>query len=269
MIRALWSAATGMQAQQTNMDVIADNLANVNTTGFKHSRTDFQDLLYANLRAAGSETSSAGTQLPVGIQLGHGVKVVSVGKDFTQGSGIASSEDPMNVDMMVQGQGFFQIELPNGETAYTRDGSFKKSSDGNIVTSDGYPLIGAQLGFDPNTTTGIVVQASGSIDLKTSTPPGTSPNVGQIQLARFINPEGLTAIGNNLYKESVASGVPQLGNPNTDGFGTIQQHYLEQSNVNMVTEMVNMITTQRAYETGTKSIQTVDSMLNAVTSMKR
>ncbi|MBF0143680.1 MAG: flagellar basal-body rod protein FlgG [Magnetococcales bacterium] len=268
MIRGLWTAATGMQAQQTHIDVIANNLANVNTTGFKTSRTDFQDLLYANIRAAGSETSQAGTQVPTGIQLGHGVKVVSVAKDFTQGSGIPSSQDPMNVDMMIQGQGFFQIELPSGDIAYTRDGSFKVQ-DGNIVTSDGYPLVGGQIGFDPTTTTGITVEASGSIGLMDSGTPGFTPNVGQLQIARFVNPSGLTAIGNNLFKESQASGTPQLANPNTDGFGAVNQHYLEQSNVSMVTEMVDMITTQRAYEIGSKAIQTADSMLGLVANLKR
>ncbi|MBF0369497.1 MAG: flagellar basal-body rod protein FlgG [Magnetococcales bacterium] len=268
MIRALYTASTGMQAQQLNIDVIADNLANVNTTGFKNARTDFQDLLYANLRSPGAENSSAGTLVPVGTQLGHGVKVASVSKDFTQGSPVATSEDPMNVDMMVQGQGFFQIELPSGETAYTRDGSFK-ILDGNIVTSDGYPLIGGQIGFDPTTTLGISVESSGAIGLEDTSTTGFTSGVGQLQLARFVNPEGLNAIGNNLYKETESSGTPQLGNPEEDGYGSVNQHYLEQSNVSMVSEMVNMITTQRAYEVGAKAIQTADSMLGEVTGLKR
>jgi len=197
MIRALWTAATGMQAQQTSIDVIANNLANVNTTGFKHSRTDFQDLLYANLRPAGSETSQTGTQVPVGIQLGHGVKVTSVSKEFSQGSGVATSTDPFNVDLMINGQGFFQIELPNGDTAYTRDGSFHIDNQGNFVTSDGYPLVGGAVGVDPNLHTGVMIERSGSIGFSTKATPGFQANQGQLELARFVNPAGLTAIGNN------------------------------------------------------------------------
>ena len=269
MIRALWTAATGMQAQQLNMDVISNNLANVNTTGFKQSRTDFQDLLYANLRPAGSETAQTGTQVPAGIQLGHGVKAVAVSKEFMQGSGVATSEAPFNVDMMIQGEGFFQIELPSGEIGYTRDGSFTINNAGNIVTSDGYPLVGGNIGVDPALHLGVSVGAGGAIGFTVSAAPGFQANVAQIQLARFVNPPGLTAIGNNLFVESVASGTPTLSNPDENSMGKIKQHYIEQSNVNMVTEMVDMITTQRAYEIGTKSIQTADSMLGLVAQLKR
>lgn len=269
MIRALWTAATGMQAQQTSIDTIANNLANVNTTGFKQSRTDFQDLLYANLRPAGSDTSQNGTQVPVGIQLGHGVKVVGVSKEFSQGSPVPTSEAPFNVDMMVNGQGFFQVELPDGSTAYTRDGSFQISKDGNIVTSDGYPLVGGQVGVDPTVHTRISIEQSGAIGFATDENPGYLANQGQLQLANFVNPAGLTAIGNNLYVESPSSGTPNVSNPMQNGMGSLKQHFLEQSNVNMVTEMVDMITTQRAYEIGTKSIQTADTMLGLVTQLKR
>ncbi len=269
MIRALWTAATGMHAQQTNIDVIANNLANVNTTGFKQSRTDFQDLLYANMRPAGSETSGAGTQVPGGIQLGHGVKAVAVTKEFTQGSAIPTSTAAFNVDMMINGQGFFQIELPNGDIAYTRDGSFQIDNQGNIVTADGYALVGGQVGADPSAHTGISIEAGGSIGFSTNTNPGFQAGVGQVVLANFVNPGGLTAVGNNLFVESVASGAPILSNPDENGMGSIRHHALEQSNVNMVTEMVDMIATQRAYEIGTKAIQTADNMLGQVAQLKR
>ena len=269
MVRALWTAATGMQAQQLNIDVISNNLANVNTTGFKHSRTDFQDLLYANMRPAGAETAQTGTQVPSGIQLGHGVKAVAVTKEFTQGSGVATSEAPFNVDLMLQGEGFFQIELPSGEVGYTRDGSFTIDKDGNVVTSDGYALKGGNVGVDPSQHLGISIGQSGSIGFTVAAAPGFLPGAGQVEIARFVNPAGLTAIGDNLLVESAVSGAPIVGNPGEEGMATLKQHYLEQSNVNMVTEMVDMIATQRAYEIGTKSIQTADAMLGLVAQLKR
>jgi flagellar basal-body rod protein FlgG len=269
MIRALWTSATGMQAQQTNIDVIANNLANVNTTGFKQSRTSFQDLLYANIRPAGSSTSESGNSVPVGVQLGHGVKVTSVGKEFSQGSAVSTSDAAFNVDLMVQGKGFFQIELPNGDTAYTRDGSFEVNKDGNIVTHDGYALVGGAVGIDTNTHTGISIERTGSIGFSIAEAPSFIADQGQIQLASFVNPAGLTAIGNNLFIESTASGDAQVGNPDEDGMGNLIHHALEQSNVNMVTEMVDMIATQRAYEIGTKAIQTADTMLGQVAGLKR
>jgi flagellar basal-body rod protein FlgG len=269
MIRALWTSATGMQAQQTNIDVIANNLANVNTTGFKQSRTSFQDLLYANIRPAGGATSGAGTDVPVGIQLGHGVKVTSVGKEFSQGSPVTTSEAAFNVDLMVQGKGFFQIELPNGDTAYTRDGSFEVNDEGNIVTHDGYPLVGGAVRVDTSLHTRISIESTGSIGFAVSESPGFLENQGQITLASFVNPAGLTALGNNLFTESLASGAPQVSNPSENGMGSLNHHALEQSNVNMVTEMVDMIATQRAYEIGTKAIQTADTMLGQVAGLKR
>lgn len=269
MIRALWSSATGMQAQQTNIDVIANNLANVNTTGFKQSRTSFQDLLYANIRPAGSSTSDTGTSVPVGIQLGHGVKVTSVGKEFTQGSAVHTSDGAFNVDLMVQGKGFFQITLPNGDTAYTRDGSFEVDNEGNIVTHDGYALVGGAVGIDPSLHTRIAIERTGSIGFAVNESPGFLEDQGQITLASFVNPAGLTSIGNNLFVESVASGVPNVSNPDINGMGSLTHHHLEQSNVNMVTEMVDMIATQRAYEIGTKAIQTADTMLGQVAGLKR
>ncbi|MBF0158845.1 MAG: flagellar basal-body rod protein FlgG [Magnetococcales bacterium] len=269
MIRSLWTSASGMHAQQLSIDVIANNLANVNTTGFKHSRTNFQDLLYQNLREVGSETSQTGTQVPVGVQIGHGVKAAAVGKDFTQGSPVATSQDPLNTDLMVLGQGFFQVRLPNGDTAYTRDGSFKIDKDGNMVTADGYPLIGGEIALNPTTHTGISIGANGSIGLVTNQGGTNITTAGQIELARFVNPAGLVAVGNNLFKESVASGGATTGLPDQDGMGALKQHYLEQSNVSMVTEMVDMITTQRAYEMASKGIRTADDMMGLVASLKR
>ncbi|MBF0152646.1 MAG: flagellar basal-body rod protein FlgG [Magnetococcales bacterium] len=269
MIRALWTSATGMQAQQLNIDVIANNLANVNTTGFKHSRTEFQDLLYQNMRAAGSETSSNGTKLPVGIQLGHGTRASAVSKDFSQGNPVQTSDDPMNVDMMVNGQGFFQVQLPSGDIAYTRDGSFHVDTNGNIVTTDGYNLVGGAIGVNPNIHTGVAIESSGSVGLADNGTPGFTAGVAQIQLARFVNPAGLTAIGNNLYKASEASGSAVLADPGTDGMGSLKQHYKENSNVSMVTEMVDMISSQRAYEINSKGIQTASDMLSLVANLKR
>lgn len=263
MIRSLWTSATGMQAQQMNIDVIANNLTNVNTTGFKRSRTDFQDLLYQTLRAPGTDTSAAGTQVPSGIQLGHGVKPVAVTKMFSQGSYNMTGND---LDMLIAGHGFFQVQLPSGETGYTRDGSFKLNSTGQVVTSDGYAL---QPGFTvPDNTTEITVGQDGSVSV-TIDGETTPTNLGQIQLARFVNPAGLSAEGGNLFKESNASGAPITGNPGEDGMGEITQRFLEMSNVNMVEEMVNMISSQRAYEINSKTIQTADDMLGQVSNLKR
>ncbi|OSM02393.1 putative flagellar basal-body rod protein FlgG [Magnetofaba australis IT-1] len=252
-----------MQAQQRNIDVISNNLANVNTTGFKRSRADFQDLLYQNLRAAGAATSQAGTAVPVGIQLGHGVRNVSVSKLFTQGDYVQTGNE---LDLAIEGQGFFQITLPDGQTAYTRDGTFKLDNTGQMVTSDGYVL---QPGITlPQDAMAVAIEPSGIISVKQ---PGTAAlaQLGQLQVADFINPAGLTAIGRNLYTESEASGAAVAGNPNENGFGAIQQGFLEMSNVNMVEEMVQMIASQRAYELNSKSIQTSDSMLGTIGSLKR
>ncbi|MBF0427258.1 MAG: flagellar basal-body rod protein FlgG [Magnetococcales bacterium] len=269
MIRTLWTSATGMQAQQLNIDAIANNLANVNTTGFKNSRTEFQDLLYENMRAAGSDTSASGTKLPVGIQVGHGVRASAVSKDFAQGNPVQTSDDPMNVDLMISGQGFFQVQLPNGDIAYTRDGSFHIDTNGNIVNTDGYNLVGGAIGINPNIHTGVAIESTGSVGLADNGNPGFTAGVAQIQIARFVNPSGLTAIGGNLFKVSEASGNPVLADPGTDGMGTLKQHYRENSNVNMVTEMVGMISAQRAYEINSKGIQTASDMLSLVANLKR
>ncbi|MGN7613255.1 flagellar basal-body rod protein FlgG [Magnetococcales bacterium HHB-1] len=263
MIRALWTSATGMHAQQTNIDVIANNLANVNTSGFKRSRADFQDLLYQTMRAPGTDTSDSGTQVPVGIQLGHGVRTVSVAKMFSQGDYKQTGNE---LDMAVEGHGFFQVEMPDGSTAYTRDGTFKLDSTGQIVTSDGYKL---EPGIVvPQNAQRVTVGPDGSVNV--TLPSTVDPqNLGTIEVATFVNPAGLNALGRNLFSESAASGAAVVGTPGIDGFGTIQQGYLEMSNVDMVEEMVQMIASQRAYEINSKSIKTADEMLGHAANLRR
>lgn len=249
-----------MGAQQSNLDVISNNLANVNTTGFKKSRTDFQDLMYQTLRQAGAATG-ADTQLPSGIQVGHGVRQVATQKLYGQGNFQSTGND---FDVAIEGDGFFQITMPDGTVAYTRDGAFKKDSQGRMVTSEGYPL---EPGITvPENSTGITISSDGRV---TATIPGGTEDLGQITIARFVNPAGLESIGRNLVKETAASGAAVVGNPGTDGAGTLVQQYLEMSNVQVVEEMVNMIVAQRAYEVNSKAIQTADDMLEKAASLKR
>ncbi len=262
MMRSLWTAASGMIAQQANVDVIANNLANANTTGYKKSRTDFQDLMYQNMRQAGS-TTGPDTQLPTGIQIGHGVRQVATQKIYTEGSFQSTGN---SLDMAIEGDGFFRINMPDGTFAYTRDGSFKQDSQGRIVTSEGYPLEPAIT--IPEGATDVSISADGFVTAKI--PGSTTPqDLGQIQLTRFVNSAGLDSIGRNLLKETAASGGPLEMNPGTDGAGTIQQKYLEMSNVQIVEEMVNMIVAQRAYEINSKAITTSDNMLEQAANLKR
>ncbi|SDE99406.1 flagellar basal-body rod protein FlgG [Sporolituus thermophilus] len=262
MMRALWTAGSGMVAQQANVDVISNNLANVNTTGFKKSRTDFQDLMYQTIRQAGAATG-ADTQLPTGIQIGHGVRQVATQKIYTPGN-FQQTGNPL--DLAIEGDGFFQITLPDGTLAYTRDGAFKKDAQGRIVTSEGYPLE-PQI-IIPENATELSISADGRVTAKI--PNQTDPqDLGQIQIVRFINPAGLDSIGRNLLKETAASGAPVVMNPGTDGAGTLVQQYLEMSNVQVVEEMVNMIVAQRAYEINAKAITTADDMLGQVANLKR
>ncbi len=262
MIRSLWTSATGMQAQAMNLDVISNNLANVSTAGFKKSRAEFQDLLYETMRPAGTP-SSRDTEVPAGIQLGHGTRPSSVLKLFSQGD----LENTKNeLDLAIEGDGFFQIALPNGETAFTRDGGFKLDSNGRIVNADGFSLepeitvptdaISISVGMDGTVS---VLQAGDS----------TPTEVGTIELARFINPSGLISMGKNLYITTEASGDELTGTAGEDGLGTIAQGFLEMSNVSVVDEMVSMITAQRAYEANSKSIQTADEMLAIANNVKR
>jgi len=252
--RALWVAKTGLDAQQTRMAVIANNLANVNTTGFKKGRPIFEDLMYQNIRQVGAQTTQD-TELPTGFQLGSGVKVVATEKLHTQGN-VQQTEN--SLDVAINGRGYFQILMPDGEINYTRDGSFALDSTGQMVTSGGMPL-------DPNITIpeDALSISIGRDGIVTVVQPGSpdAVQVGDIQLADFINPAGLAPVGENLFVESVASGAPVIGTPGEDEFGSVFQGSLETSNVNVVEELVNMIETQRAYEMNSKAISTTDEML--------
>ncbi len=257
MERALWVAKTGLDAQRTRMAVVAHNLANVNTTGFKRGRGVFSDLLYQNVRQPGAQ-SSQNTELPSGLMLGTGVRVVATEKLFAQGN-IIQTEN--SLDVALQGRGFFQVLQPDGTMGYSRDGQFQTSSDGTIVTSNGLTLEPG-LTF-PENTVSITIGSDGVVSALVAG--NTTPtNLGNIQLADFINPAGLQPIGDNLFIETAASGSPQTGNPGTDGLGTLVQGAVESSNVNVVEELVNMIETQRAYEMNSKAISTTDEMLQYV-----
>lgn len=263
MMQSLYTAATGMAAQQLNIDTISNNLANVSTTGFKKQRVDFQDLLYINLKPAGTPTSPE-TNTPAGIQIGEGVKPVSTQRIFTQGA-VQNTNNPL--DLMVAGQeSFFQVTLPNGQTAYTRDGSFTQDANGNIVSANGYFLDPpVQI---PAETSAIQVTATGQI--MATTAGSTQPSqIGQIEFAQFVNPAGLEDIGNNLYQQTAASGEPIVGTPGATGFSNLQQGSLESSNVDVVDEMVNLIVAQRAYELNSKAVSTADTMLSDIDNMKQ
>lgn len=262
MIRSLWTAASGMQAQTLNIDVISNNLANVNTSGFKRSRSDFQDLLYENMRAPGV-SSSSGTTVPTGIQLGHGTRPVATQKIFIQGD---FQHTKNNMDMAIEGDGFFQVLQPNGETAYSRAGSFKMDSEGRIVTSDGFTME-PEITI-PTDSISISIGTDGTVSVLQAGQ-NASTEVGSIQLARFVNPAGLNSIGRNLYLPTSSSGDAATGTPGEDGLGTIAQGYLEMSNVSVVDEMVNMITAQRAYEINSKTIQASDDMLQTANNLRR
>ena len=262
MIRSLWTSATGMQAQELNIDVISNNLANVNTSGFKKSRAEFQDLLYESLRPAGA-ASSADTTIPTGVQLGHGARPSAVQKMFSQGD-FQNTENEL--DWAIEGDGFFQIELPNGETSYSRCGEFKLDADGRIVNADGFLLV-PQLTI-PTDTVSITVGMDGTVSAIQANDP-IPREIGTIQLARFVNPAGLRSLGKNLFVPTEGSGDEIIGTPGQEGFGTIAQGFLERSNVSVVDEMVNMITAQRAYETNSKVIQTADDMLQMANNLKR
>ena len=262
MIRALYTAATGMNAQEINVATISNNIANVNSTGYKKSRAEFQDLLYQNLRLVGT-LSPNGNQIPTGSQLGLGTKLGSVAKIYTQGDFIQTQNQ---LDMAITGKGFFQIALPDGTIAYTRAGSFKMNNTGQVVTADGLPLEPAIT--IPQDALQISVDQSGSVAV--TQPGAVAPTVlGTIQLATFQNRAGLQAIGNNAFKQTDASGAPTVGNPNSDDRGKTQQGFLEMSNVSVVEEMVNLISAQRAYETNSRTVQTSDEMLQTANNMKR
>lgn len=256
MITALRSAATGMHAQQTNVDVISNNLANVNTTGFKSSRVAFNDLVYQNNSVAGAESSTSGTVLPTGSQVGLGVRVNSVYKIHSQGDMMKTSSP---FDIAIQGEGFFKISMPSGETSYTRDGSFQVDANGSFVNSLGYqldPVITV-----PQGATDLTISSTGVVNAKVN---GTSTNLGQISISTFTNPAGLESLGDNLFSETSASGTSTDGNPADSGYGSLLQGFLEGSNVDSITAVTDLITAQRAYELNSKVITTADQMMERV-----
>ncbi|WP_242204348.1 MULTISPECIES: flagellar basal-body rod protein FlgG [unclassified Pseudomonas] len=258
MLPALWVAKTGLSAQDTNLTTISNNLANVSTTGFKRDRAEFQDLLYQIKRQPGAQ-STQDSELPSGLQVGTGVRIVGTQKNFTAGS-LQTTEQPL--DMAIDGRGFFQILQPDGTTSYTRDGTFHLDSNGQIVNASGFALEPAVV--IPNDAQTFTVGRDGTVSVTIAGNPAAQV-IGNLQTADFINPAGLQAVGNNLFLETAASGAPQVGTPGLNGFGTMLQNTLETSNVSTVEEMVNMITTQRAYEMNSKVISTADQMLSFVT----
>jgi len=257
MNQSLWIAKTGLDAQQTKMSNIANNLANAGTTGYKRSRAVFADLLYQNVRQVGAQ-SSQDTQLPSGLMMGTGVRTVATEKLFTQGN---LQQTDNQLDMAISGRGFFQVLMPDGSQAFTRDGTFQMDAQGQLVTSGGFqvqPAISI-----PENAQSVTIGADGTVSVRL---PGSSAvsQIGNVQLADFVNPAGLQPIGDNLFLESSASGSPQSGNPGLNGLGTVSQGYVETSNVNVVEELVNMIETQRAYEMNSRAISTTDQMLQYV-----
>lgn len=261
-MRSLSIAATGMLAQQLNVEVVSNNIANVNTSGYKRQRAEFQDLLYQNMRRVGSASSDAGTIVPSGIQVGVGVKAASVYRITEQGDLTVTDN---TLDVAIQGKGYFQVEMPDGTTGYTRSGSFQLSPEGEIVTADGY-RVAPGIAIDPQATS-VSVNASGEVIVTLDGQ--VAPQIaGQLELATFANEAGLEAVGDNLLMESVASGAPTTATPGSPGFGTVRQGFLETSNVNVVAELTNLITAQRAYEMNSKVIQTSDDMLGTLTQLR-
>ena len=254
MMRSLWIAKTGMEAQQIQLDTISHNLANVGTNGFKRSHAVFEDLIYQNLRQSGANSTEQ-TQLPTGLQVGLGVRPVATSRIYSQGN---LQQTTNNLDLAIKGNGFFQIQQPDGTTAYTRDGSFQLDAAGQIVTNNGYTVLpGITV---PTNAQSLTIGNDGTVSI---TVPGTPTpqTLGQIQLANFVNPAGLDPKGQNLFTETASSGTPNAGAPNVNGMGALQQGFVETSNVNVVEELVSMIQTQRAYELNSKAVQTSDQML--------
>ena len=261
-MRALDIAGTGMQAQQTNVEVISNNIANMSTTGFKRRRAEFQDLIYQNMRSVGSNSSDNGTVVPSGAQIGLGVKTAAIYRITEQGTLVQTGN---TLDMAIQGNGYFQVTLPSGETAYTRDGTFAMAPDGTIVTADGYPVApGITV---PTNAVSVSVNASGQVQA-TISGQTTPQTLGQLQLAAFPNEAGLDAQGDNLFLQSGASGAAVTGTPGAPGFGSVMQGYVEGSNVNVVTEITNLITAQRAYEMNSKVITSSNEMLQTLSNLR-
>ncbi|MCT8972826.1 flagellar basal-body rod protein FlgG [Microbaculum marinisediminis] len=261
-MKALHIAASGMMAQELNVEVISNNIANMRTTGFKRQRADFQDLLYENLRRPGASTSDTGTIVPTGIEIGGGVKTAATPRVMSQGN-ITMTEKEL--DVAIRGEGFFRVRLPDGRTAYSRDGSFERDSLGQLVTVDGYVI---EPGITiPDDARGVSINSEGLIQAFVST--DTDPvDLGNIDLVRFVNPAGLEAMGDNLFLETPSSGPEQVGTPGLDGYGMLQQGYLEQANVNPVSEISDLIAAQRAYEMNSRVITAADEMMSSTASMR-
>ncbi|MBB3973535.1 flagellar basal-body rod protein FlgG [Hansschlegelia beijingensis] len=262
-MRALYTASTGMAAQEMNVEIISNNIANMRTSGFKRQRAEFQDLLYESLRRVGSSSSDTGTVLPTGVDIGSGVKLVATPRVMSQGS-VAATEKPY--DIAIRGEGFFQVNLPDGTTAYTRDGSFELDPNGQLVTADGY-VVAPGITVPANALS-VAISATGEVEATIQGQTATQ-NLGQLQLARFMNKSGLEAKGDNLFLETPASGTPLVDIPGAEGFGSVLQSYLEQSNVNAVTEISDLIAAQRAYEMNSKVVSSADQMLQASAAMMR
>lgn len=260
MIKALFTSATGMNAQSTVIDNTANNLANVNTNGFKRGQADFQDLLYVNQRTPGADAAQ-GLQVPTGLQIGSGARVAGITKVFTTGSLVNTQNQN---DVAIEGEGFFQVSMPNGDLRYTRDGALRINSVGNLVTSDGF-LLNPQLTIPPQATA-VSIAADGTVSVTTA---GVTNQIGQLTLVRFQNSAGLSAEGRNLLAESASSGAPVIATPGQNGAGLLRQGFLERSNVDVVTELVNLIVAQRAYEFNTRAIRSSDAMLQATTDLVR
>ncbi|MGC4077421.1 MAG: flagellar basal-body rod protein FlgG [Rubrivivax sp.] len=261
-MKALYIASSGMAAQERNVEVISNNIANMRTTGYKRARAEFQDLLYQAYRQAGATTSESGTMAPVAIEVGSGVRTAATARIMTQGT---VEQTDKELDVAISGEGFFVVQMPDGSTAYTRDGSFERSSEGELVTVDGYavqPSITI-----PDNATSVSISDDGIVEVYVGS--DTTPTqVGQLQLARFVNKAGLAAIGNNLFSETASSGSAQVGTPNSEGVGKLMQNYLEASNVNSVTEIADLIQAQRAYEMNSRVISGADEMMQSAAQMK-
>lgn len=262
MMKALFTAATGMKGQQMTVDVISNNIANVNTNGFKRSRVNFQDLLYVQMKKPGD--AAQGVSSPTGMEIGSGVRPVSTTRVFSQG---ILEGTQRNLDVAISGDGFFQVSMPDGTTAYTRDGAFHVDSQQQLVTSDGY-VLEPQITV-PTNMAGITFSSDGVITVSTTDSPDTQQQIGQLQLARFPNPSGMEALGSNLFRRSAASGDAIQVNPGQDGVGTLTQNFLERANVDVVTELVSLIVAQRAYEVNSRAIRTSDEMLSQVNGLVR
>ncbi|MFN4011859.1 MAG: flagellar basal-body rod protein FlgG [Pannonibacter sp.] len=259
-MKALHIAATGMKAQELNVEVISNNVANMRTTGYKRQRADFQDLLYQNLRRMGTDTSANGTIVPTGVQIGSGVKTAATARIMSQGN---LQQTGKELDVAIRGEGFFQVQMPDGTTAYSRDGSFERDANGTLVTIDGYTILPGIV--IPQDARDVTISAEGAVQAIVG---GVAQQLGQIQTARFVNKSGLEAVGDNLFLETEASGAAQVGNPDTDGYGSLQQNFLEMANVEAVSEIADLIAAQRAYEMNSRVIKAADDMYSTTTNIR-